>query len=295
MISYRKLVVVAAVALLGSGVDAAVRQTDRTIYVSAVGQNGMPVTDLTATDFAVTEDNVVREVGGIGKATEPVYYAVLVDTSLGSGGSDQSNANNLLPYLRESLSGFVKVVLTAAPDSKIMVMSFGGAATVRQDFTSDLAVVEPVVAKIANVSSEPVLGEALSEASKQLAKVPSKRRVILSINREPTSEGGRVENRLVASDVEKGGVSVWGISVRYGQRQDSNRDTLLKGLAANTGGIRVTLGSPLELGNYLRSVAANTIVQYAVTIKRPADAPAPKITTVKINRAGVMALTRMGG
>jgi hypothetical protein len=293
MTSYRKLAVVAGVALLGVSVRAAVPQSDRTIYVSAMGSNGMPVMDLTAADFSVTEDNVVREVSGIGKATEPVYYAVLVDTSLSGGG--EANANNLLPYLREALGGFVKVVLSAAPDSKIMIMSFGGAATVRQDFTSDLALVEPLVTKIVNVSSEPVLAEALTEASKQLAKVPSKRRVILSINREPTTEGGRVENRLVASEVEKGGASVWGISVRYGQRQDSNRDTLLKGLAGNSGGIRVTLGSPTQLADYLRSVAANTIVQYAVTIKRPADAPPTKITAVKINRPGVTPLTRVIG
>ena len=56
----------------------------------------------------------------------------------------------------------------------------------------------------------------------------------------------------------------------------------------------MTLGSPLQLGDYLRSVAANTIVQYAVTIKRPADAPAmtkDSRTSVKINRAGVTPLT----
>ena len=291
MISSRKLAVGAGVALLGVSVLAAVPQTDRVIYVSAVGGNGMPVTDLTAADFAVTEDHVAREVASIGKATEPVYYALLVDTSLGS---DSGNANNLLPFLREALANFVKVVLTAAPDSKILVMSFGSAATVRQDFTSDVAVLEPLVSKIVNVSGEPLVGEALTEASKILAKVPSKRRAIVLVNREPTGEGGRVEGRLVAEDVRKSGASLWALSVRYGTRQDAQRDELLKKLAPNTGGIRVTLGSPTQLNDYLRSVAANTIVQYAVTIKRPADAPAQNsksMTGVKINRPGVTPLT----
>jgi hypothetical protein len=291
MFSYRRLSVVAGVALLGASVLASPPQTDRTIYVSAVGGNGMPVMDLTAAEFAVTEDNTAREVVKIDKATEPVYYALLVDTSLGS---DSGNANNLLPYLRESLAGFVKVVLTAAPDSKILFMSFGGAATVRQDFTSDLGVLEPLVSKVANVSGEPVVGEALQEASKLMAKVPSRRRAIVMINREPTGDGARVEGRLVAADMQKSGASLWAISVRYGTRQDAQRDELLKKLAPNTGGIRVTLGSPMQLADYLRSVAANTIVQYAVTIKRPADAPAltsKSMTSVKINRAGVTPLT----
>jgi hypothetical protein len=289
MIPFRKVAVVAGVALVGGSVLAAVPQTDRTIYVSAMGSNGMPVMDLAAADFSVTEDNVSREVAGIDKAKEPLYYAVLVDTSLSGGG--ESNANNLLPYMRDALSGFVKLVLAAAPDSKILFMSFGGAATVRQDFTSDLAVLEPLIPKLINVSSEPVLGEALVEASKILGKVPSKRRVILALNREPTSEGGRVEMKLVAAEVQKGGASVWAMSVRYGTRQDANRDTLLKGLAANSGGVRLTLGSPTQLSDYLRSVAANTVVQYAVTIKRPADAPPTKMTLVKINRPGVTPLT----
>jgi hypothetical protein len=114
------------------------------------------------------------------------------------------------------------------------------------------------------------------------------------INREPTGDGARVEGRLVAADMQKSGASLWAISVRYGTRQDAQRDELLKKLAPNTGGIRVTLGSPMQLADYLRSVAANTIVQYAVTIKRPADAPAltsKSMTSVKINRAGVTPLT----
>jgi hypothetical protein len=280
-----------ALALTGTALAiAAAPQGERTIYVSAVGQNGMPVMDLSAADFVVSEDNVAREVTKIDKATEPLYYAVLVDTSQGSGGTDQSNTTNLVQYMREALTGFVKVVLTAAPDSKIMLMEFGGAAQVRQDFTSDLALLEPMIPKMLPKASEPVLNDAIAEAAKLLTKVPSRRRVVVSVNREPTPEASRLEGKPLAEEVKKTGVSVWAISVRYGTRQDTNRDNILKGLAANTGGIRVTLGSPLQLADYLRSVAANTIVQYAVTFTRP-DGPPAKMTTVKINRAGVTPLT----
>ena len=115
--------------------------------------------------------------------------------------------------------------------------------------------------------------------------------MILIVNREPTPESSRLDSKLVAEDVRKSGASVWAISVRYGTRQDSNRDAMLKGLSANSGGMRLTLPNPTQLGDYLRSVAANTIVQYAVTFKRPADAPLSKTTTVKINRPGVTPLT----
>jgi hypothetical protein len=141
--------------------------------------------------------------------------------------------------------------------------------------------------------SEPVSGEALTEASKLMAKVPSRRRVILIINREPTSEGGRLEPKLVAEEVRKGGASVWSVQVRYGTRQDANREAMLKGITNNSGGFRFLLQTPNPLPDYLKTVAANTIVQYAVTIKRPADAAPAKLTTVKVSRPGVSALTNM--
>ncbi len=281
-----------ATAVLVSPIVAAnAPQAERTIYVSAVGGNGMPVMDLAPTDFSVKEDNVVREVAKVGKAEEPIYYAVLVDTSLGSDGTNQSNSNNMLPYMRDALTGFVKVVLDAAPTSKIMLMEFGGAATIRKEFTSTLADLEPLIPKMIPKTSEPVLNEALAEASKQLAKVPSRRRVILTVNREPTPEASNMDSKLVAEEVRKSGASVWGISVRYGTRQDANREALLKGLAANSGGMRLTLPTPVPLPDYLRSVAANTIVQYAITIKRPADAPPTKMTGVSTTRPGVQILT----
>jgi hypothetical protein len=286
---------VAAVTLIGVGVAASV-QNDRVIYVSAVGSNGMPVMDLTQADFAVTEDNTVREVAKVDKATEPVYYMVLVDTSSGTGTNDndrsrdRSNATDLVQHMRDALIGFVQVVLTAAPDSKIAFMEFGGAAQVRQTFTSTVGELEPLIPKLLPKPSEPVSGEALTEASKILSKVPSRRRVILIINREPTVEGGRLEAKVVSEEVRKGGASLWSVQVRYGSRQDATREALLKGVTANSGGFRFLLQTPNPLPDYLKTVAANTIVQYAVTIKRPVEAPLAKFTSVKISRTGVSAL-----
>jgi hypothetical protein len=280
----------AAVIMIGTGTHAAMPQAERTIYVSAVGGNGMPVMDppIAAAEFTVTEDNQAREVVKVDKATEPIYYVVLVDTSASSGGD--SNATDLVQHMRAALSGFVQVVLTAAPDSKIALMEFGGAAQMRQAFTSTVGELEPVIPKMLPRASESVSGEALIEASKVLSKVPSRRRVILMINREPTPEGGRLEAKLVSEEVRKGGASLWAVQVRYGPRQDATREALLKGVTANSGGFRFLLQTPQPLPDYLKTVAANTIVQYAVTIKRPGDAPPAKMTGVKISRAGVSAL-----
>jgi hypothetical protein len=295
--------VLASLALFTIGAGAAHQAAERTIYVSAVGANGMPVVDppLTPAELTVAEDGVAREISSITKASEPVYFALLYETTQCAADSsrevrcdpqnNESNAINFLTAARDALSGFVNLIFKAAPTSKVLLMDVGSAAVVKKDFSSDPAELEPILRKLVTQKAEPVVHEALMEAANLLSKVPSRRRVIVVVNREPTTEGSSVEPRLVAEAVRKSGASVWSLAVRYGSKQDGNRDVLLKGLAANTGGHRLALGTPTQLTDYLTSVAANTIVQYAVTIKRPGDAPPAKMTTVKTSRSGVQPLT----
>jgi hypothetical protein len=295
--------VLAGLALFTIGADAARQNTERTIYVSAVGANGMPVVDppLTPAELVVAEDGAAREITSVTKASEPVYFALLYETTQCAADNNrevrcdpqnnESNSINYLTTVREALSGFVSIVLKAAPTSKILLMDVGIAAVVKHDFTSNASDLEPILRKLVTQKAEPVVNEALMEAAKLLEKVPSKRRVIVVVNREPTTEGSAVEPKLVAEAVRKSGASVWSLAVRYGSKMEGNRDVLLKGLAANSGGHRLALGTPTQLSDYLTSVAANTIVQYAVTFKRPADAPATKVTTVKTSRSGVQPLT----
>ena len=299
-------VALVALALLTVRTEATTQATDRTIFVSAVGGNGMPIIDpmLVPAEFTVTEDGTAREVTKVDKAVEPVSFAVLYETSLCANstssasvkcevGNTEANAANYVQTLREALSGFVNVVLTAAPPtSKILLMDFATAAVVKADFGSDLKVFEPILSRLVPLKSEPVLNEALLDVSRRMAKQQTPRRVILVVNREPTTEGSTsAQYNVVGDEVRKSGASVWALSVRYGTRQNGGRDQLLKALSANSGGLRITLGNVIQLGDYLRSVAANAIVQYAVTFKRPADAPPAKVTSVKTARTGVQPLT----
>jgi hypothetical protein len=295
-------------ALLTAGAQATSQGTDRTIYVSVVGSNGMPVIDppIAPAELTVTEDGTAREISKIDKADEPVYFAVLYETTMcanqavGGGAANnvkcesnntEANATDYMLKVREALTEFVTVILTAAPSSKIMLMDFGTAAVVTREFTSSVGDLTPILARLVTTKAEPVLHEALSDVSARLAKVPSRRRVIVVVNREPTTDGSRVVAATVADDVRKSGASLWGLSVRYGTRNNGPRDVLLKGLATNSGGLRLTLGNSIQLADYLKSVAANSIVQYAVTIKRPADAPPAKVTQVKLARPGATPLT----
>lgn len=291
--------------LLANGAGASAQDAQRTIYLSAVGANGMPVVDppIAATELTIEEDGVPREITKVAKAEEPAYFAVIYETSLcdaadrrGSceSGNNESNANHFVAQtLREALSGFTSVILAAAPSSKILLMDVASAAVVKTEFTSNIKDMEPILSKLVPQKGEPVLNEGLLDVSRRMAKVPGgNRKFIVVVNREPTTEGSAgAQYKIVGEEARKSGATIWALSVRYNTRQNGGRDELLKALAANSGGLRLTIASTQPLGDYLRSVAANTIVQYAVTFRRPAAAPPAKVTSVKTSRAGVQPLT----
>lgn len=173
-------------------------------------------------------------------------------------------------------------------------MEFVGAAMTVTDFKSDMPSIESSLGKLLPKQSESVLNEALVAVAKQFAKMPANsRRVILTINMEPTKDSTNVQARQVAAEVQKAGAVVWSVALQEGARRDSNRENLLKGLAANTGGRWMVLqgGAQTQLTAVLRSIAANSFSQYAVTYAQEDGSTPVKITDVGVTRQGVVALS----
>ena len=256
---------------------------DRTIHVTVMDSNGAPVGDMTQAEFVVTEDGTERPVTKVERATGPLYYAVLLDTT--------PAASAVVNDVREALTGFSKLLLSADPNTKFAFMEFGGAAMMRQDFTSNAAEIEAVILKMVPRPSESVLNEALLEIARTFAKMPAgTRRVIVTINMEPTKEASNVAPRQLADEVRKSGASLWSIALQSGSRRDANREALLKGLTANSGGRWVPLQSPTQLAPFLRSIAANSFSQYVVTYTQPDGQPPVKVTDVTVKRQGATAL-----
>jgi VWFA-related protein len=273
-------VVVAPVAL------AARQSPTRTVYVSVMDSTGAPVGDMKPEEFSVKEDGTARTITKVERATEPIHYVIMVDTTPSS-----SRAVN---DIREGVKAFAALLLSVEPKTQFSFVEFGGAAMTVMDFTSDQAAIDAGLGKLMPKPSESVLNEALVEVAKKLAALPpTTRKVILTINMEPTIDSTNVQARQVAEEVRKSGAIVWSVALQEGARRDSNRENLLKGLAANTGGRWVVLQGPSQsnLGAFLRSIAANSFSQYAVTYT-PGDAATPvKITDVAVSRPGVLALS----
>jgi VWFA-related protein len=260
------------------------RQAARTIYVSVMDSNGGPVGDMKPEEFSVKEDGEARTITKVDRASEPVHYVIMVDTTPAMTAAAID--------VREGLKGFSSLLLSADPKTQFSFVEFGGAAITMMDFTSEQAKVEASLGKIMGKPSESVLNEAMVDVAKRLAALPpTTRKVIITINHEPTKDATNVQARQVAEEVRKSGAIVWSIVLQEGARRDSNRENLLKGLAANTGGRWIVLQGPARtnIGGVLRSIAANSFQQYAVTYT-PGATPA-KITDVAVTRAGVLPLS----
>jgi hypothetical protein len=253
---------------------------EKSIYVTVVDDANKVVTGLTAADVAVREDNVIREVTSIKPATDPMSIVVLADTT--------EALKDSVRDLRSGLTSFVKDVLTASPESQIQLSEFQGASTVRVKFTPKQPDLEKAISRLfPQPETAPVLLEALVDASKDLAKRPTPRKAIVTVNMEPSGDQSTIQPRDVANEIMKSGAALWSISIQAGTNRNPTRDQLLGGLATNTGAMRQTIITSSALESWLKTYASCLTSQYVVSYKRP-DATA-KVVQVAA-RPGLKAL-----
>lgn len=274
---------VALAVLAASPVLTAGQATERTLYVSVMDPTGAPAADLKQNEFIVKEDGATRPVTKVERATEPIHFALLTYTT-----------PTAVDQVRDAVKSFCQALLGVEPKTEFLFMDFTGAAVVLEDFTSDATKIDSAIARIVPKLSQPALNEALIDVSKKMAALPpNSRRVILTINTEPVIETSNIQPKVVFDEVRKSRASVWSVALQDGMGRDSNREQLLKGLASNTGGRWVVLPGPqfTPLKGLLRSIAANTFSQYAVTYAGGEAKKSVKVTDVSVARQGYFALS----
>jgi len=238
--------------------------SDKTIFVSALDDNGSPVKGLTLEDFRLREDGVDREISDVKPATDPLQVVLLADTT--------SGAQEILQDLRKSLTAFVNQVLTVSPDAPIKIMEFGQAAVTVAPYSTSTADLEKAINRlVGKPSAQSVLLEALIAASNDLSKRPSRRRAIVSVNIEPNDEQSREEPKKIQESLQKSGAQLWALSFQKGQLKNPTRDLVLNALTRSTGGQREFIVGISAMETILKRYADALTFQYAVTYKRPGD------------------------
>ena len=265
--------------VFGAPALTATEQDEKVLYLTVVDQSGKSVTDLKTNEVLIREASGEREVVSVKRSTTPLAIVILADTTKQAGASgmmssqtSQTGAAELIRDIRVALGTFAKDISTASPETQMQIMEFGQAAVPVTKMTSNLADVEKGVTRLfPKPNAASVLLEAIIEASKELAKTKTPRRVMVALNIEPGDEQSSPNVRKLGEELLKSRASLWSVSLQVGSQKNAVRGLALDELTASTGGRREFIQSQAGLEVVMKSFADNLLQQYEVTYKRPND------------------------
>jgi hypothetical protein len=125
-----------------------------------------------------------------------------------------------------------------------------------------------------------VLLEAIGAANVELAKRPSTRRAIVSLNLEPSDEQSGEQPKKVVEGFRKSGAQLWSVSVQRGGLKNSRRDLVINDFAKATGGQRDFVVGISAVADIMRRYADSLAGQYEVVYKRPESNKVPQMIQV---------------
>lgn len=308
--SLRRQALVPLAGLLGLGIAfvgvfaapalTATEQDEKTLFLSVVDGNGKSVTDLTTADLAILEDRDEREVVNVKKSTQPLAVVVLADTTKQAGGGQMMGGKigeasasttasaELIRDIRVSLGEFMKQIITASPESQMMLMEFGQAAVPITKMTSDPAELAKGVTRLfPRPGAQSVLLEAIIDGAKELQKVKTPRRAIVAMNIEPGDEQSEQNIRKLHDELSKAHATIWALSLQVGTNKNQARGLVLEKLTGDHGGRREFIQSQSALESAMRNFGDNLLNQYEVTYKRPAGAKPTRVLVGVKGRSGL--------
>lgn len=249
-----------------------------TIYASVVDQNGTPMPGLTAGDFLVRENGMVREVLRVGPATDALQVAVLIDTS------EEMRAD--LIDLRQGLRGFVKEL---EGRHEIALIGFGGPPIVLVDYTRDPKRLENGIGRRhARPTTGSYLLSAIIETSRGLRKRRAARRVMVVITTQGP-EFSELSYQTVLEYVRESGAPLHSFVLRRDgvSPTDPAAQEVELTLAVGTrmtGGRREELLTAMSMTPRLHSLATELNNQYEIVYARPKTLLPPKTIDVTVRR-----------
>lgn len=253
---------VAALALWPAGLGAQTPSRERTLYVSAVDDDGEPVEGLGPDAFVVRENGQRREILRVSRATEPIDIALLVDNS--------AAAADEITFMRDALTKFVA---TMAADHRIAIIALADRPTVFVEYTSDVPRLNAGIGRLFAMSqSGMTLLDGVFETARGLQKRDSVRAAIVPVTTDGTEFTNRY-SRDVVRELRTAGAALHAVTIgtfyHSDQHEIRERSYLLDDGPKASGGQRISLLSPHALPDVLQRLARQLSAQYKVVYARP--------------------------
>jgi Ca-activated chloride channel homolog len=291
------------------------------LNVGVVDRQGRPITNLSRSDFAVYEDNVLQPIMNFEPTTAPFSLVLMLDMS----GSTQS----FRPTLKQSAYRFLDAL---SPNDRVAVIAFNEKVKTLAKFTTDLRKVAGAIDS-AEGKGETHFYEALNQALEMLGQEGQRRKAIVVLtdgldtqmkqkdrasaanahtNEEALAsvkpgESAPLNNVLRAADRQ--GVTIYPLALPSGDPKRlpflepvqtavyTSARSRMQTLADRTGGRLNEIRRLEDLGRIYAEVAAELRTLYTV-VYRPinTDTPAGRLRTIRIevSRPELIARTRSG-
>jgi len=252
--------------------------TERTVYASVVDKDDAPVTGLSASDFIVREDDVVREVLRVSPASEPMHIAVLVDTS-------QAIEEHMLD-VRNALRAFFKQM---GGKHDIALIGLGERPTVLSDYTRDAARLEKSIGSVfARTGSGTYIMEGIVETSNGFRRRKAVRPHIIVYAARGPEFSERYHQSVIDAMRESGATLHTLMLTKPGAAMGTREEQELAQTVADgtkiSGGRRADLLTPMALTDSLTSLGKELENQYQVVYARPSRLVPPKSVDVAVKR-----------
>lgn len=254
-----------AFVVLGTGGEGASAQADgqrRTLYVSALDEDGAPVEGLGPDAFVVREDGVQREVLQVLPADEPIDITVMVDTS--------AAAQELIPFLRSALPSFLE---SLTPGNSVALVGLAERPTILVPATTDAArLTERAKGLFSTPQSGMTLLDAMAEVSDGIRKREPARAAIVAIFTDGTEFTNRyakdVVGALVKAQTAVHLVTI-GRFVEDIEHAARERTFFVNQAPRATGGQHLSMLAPHALEEHLTRLADVMTSQYELVYARP--------------------------
>ena len=292
-----RMLAFALAASLAGGAAADAQTVERSMVVSVLDDDGMPVTDLRAMDFVIREDDAAREVLHVEPAGGGRQIAILVDTS--------EAALRMVSDFRRGLSTFVDEMREG---NRISLISFGGPPRILVETTDDAERLRGGIDRVFPQTGQAAyMLDAIHEVSQGFARRRAERPVIVVLTAEGLDYSNR-QSRDVIERIGESGAALYTMSVEArrgafadrsafgGQpggidlgRQRFERDRVLARGTAESGGRHRDLLASSAVERALQELVAELRNQYLVVYARPDLLIPPEEVRVSVDRPGLTA------
>jgi len=225
----------------------------------------LPVTGLTQTDFQVFEDGQLQTIKSFSdeKANEPIFIAVLMDTSPSTAGKKK--------FSQEAAKNFIYTVTRLRKD-KVAFMTFDDKIELHQDFTDKLDLLDRAVDKAKRVGNQTALYDAVYEiCDEKLRNVPGKRVIVLITDGDDTYS--RVDLEDVIDIAQRTDTMIFALSTKGGFAGSTvpgveagivkdTEDKVLDTICNETGGDAFYTGDMLALERAFTRISKQLRSQY---------------------------------